>query len=73
MTIAKWEDRLNAMDTSKGVSNKMIQTAMRAEIRELRVAMATANRKLKIVRARAIEWRTHARRYQRVIAHLRSA
>lgn len=73
MTIAKWEDRLNAMDTSKGVSNKMIQEAMRAEIRELRAAVAKSDRKLKKARAKTMEWMNHTRRYQGELARLRSA
>ena len=44
--IPRWEDRVDAMDTGKGVSNKMIQTAMRAEIKDLRKALWWAERRL---------------------------
>jgi len=44
--IKTYQARIDAMDTSKGVSNQMIQTAMRAEIKELRKAViAMANTK----------------------------
>lgn len=36
--IVKWEQRLNRMDTSKGVSNVMRQTCMQEEIEALRAA-----------------------------------
>lgn len=49
MTIVKWEDRLSDMDTSKGVSHQMRFVAMRAEVRELRVALRTQT-------ARADKW-----------------
>lgn len=39
MTIKPWEERLDDLDTSKGVSNKMIQACMLAEIKELRKAL----------------------------------
>ena len=44
--IPRWEDRVDAMDTGKGVSNKMVQTAMRAEIKDLRKALWWAERRL---------------------------
>lgn len=39
MTIQSWEERLDDLDTTKGVSNKMIQACMLAEIKELRKAL----------------------------------
>lgn len=37
--IATWQKRLDALDTSKGVSNAMRENCMRAEILELRAAL----------------------------------
>jgi len=39
--IVRWDKRIDAMDTSKGVSNTMIREAMLGEIKELRKAVAT--------------------------------
>lgn len=39
MTIPTWQQRLDAMDHSKGTSNVMRQNAMKAEILELRAAL----------------------------------
>lgn len=61
MTITRWEDRLKAMDTGKGVSNKMIQTAMLSEIDELRKALWWSNYRLIDARAQRDEWKQKAK------------
>jgi hypothetical protein len=45
--VLSWRFRLAAMDHSRGTSNKMIQAAMTAEIKDLR----------KLLAPEAVEWR----------------
>lgn len=66
--IERWEDRLAKMDTSKGVSNKMIQEAMRAEIKELRRFASQAETRLTKSKRKTIEWRGIATVYQNRLA-----
>lgn len=70
--IKRWEARIDEMDTSKGVSNKMIQAAMRAEIKELRLHVSASNRVLTTARAQRDEWRRKATQYQRELIQLLS-
>lgn len=59
--IERWESRLAKMDTTKGVSNKMIQTAMQAEIDELRKALWWAEYRLIDAREQRDEWKKKAK------------
>ena len=88
--IPTYHDHLAAMDHSKGTSNVMIQSAMKAEIMELRralraqekahgKALAAQHRELRrqikklqaecdSAKARAVQWRAYATRYQQLAA-----
>ena len=58
MPIKTWVQRIDEMDTTKGVSNVMIQNALKAEVFALR---AQINR----IRAQRDEWKTTALRYRK--------
>jgi hypothetical protein len=58
MPIKSWIQRIDKMDTTKGVSNVMIQNALKAEVFALR---AQINR----IRAQRDEWKAAALRYRR--------
>lgn len=81
--IKRWEARIDEMDTSKGVSNKMIQAAMQAEIKDLRAHIRELTRDIRRpvnrakaaarkAQARTREWRSVATRYQKELAQLRT-
>lgn len=79
MIVEPWEARIDEMDTTKGVSNKMIQAAMRAEIKELRALASDITRPVrrakdaaKRAQAKTREWRSVATRYQKELAMLRT-
>lgn len=61
MTVTRWEAIIDKMDTSKGVSNTMIQAAMQAEIKELRKALWWAEYRLLEARAQRDEWKAKAK------------
>lgn len=66
--IPKWNTRLDAMDHTKGTTDKMRKAAMRAEIADLRRVVAAHARVLGKVRASRDEWRADAMRYQKRLA-----
>lgn len=66
--IERWEDRLAKMDHSKGTSNKMVQEAMKAEIKELRRFASRAESRLTQSKQRTSEWRRIATVYQARLA-----
>ena len=66
--IERWEDRLAKMDHSKGTSNKMVQEAMQAEIKELRRFVSQAESRLTQSKRKTREWRGIATAYQTRLA-----
>lgn len=58
MPVKSWIQRIDEMDTSKGVSNVMIQNALKSEVFALR---AQINR----IRAQRDKWKAAALRYRR--------
>jgi hypothetical protein len=68
-----WKEHLAAMDHSKGTSSVMIQTAMKAEIKELRMAV-TAHRNYAKKQSQIIsKWRLTAGRYRAELIKARRA
>lgn len=67
MNRLPWKARLASMDHSKGTSNKMIQTAMLAEIKDLRCVERECRAKLDSMR-RGVE--RYERRSEALIAQL---
>jgi hypothetical protein len=67
--IKTWQQRLDELDTSKGVSNVMRQNCMKAEIlalrAELRKQIARADRN----KEAAKRWREAATKYQKLAAN----
>jgi hypothetical protein len=68
MTVKTWQQRLDELDTSKGVSNVMRQNCMKAEILELRAALRRQTARAERASERAKTWRAHATRYQQQLA-----
>lgn len=66
--IERWEDRLAKMDHSKGTSNKMVQEAMKAEIKELRRFASKAEPRLTQAKRMTSKWRRIATVYQARLA-----
>lgn len=67
MSIPTWKDNLNAMDTSKGVSNTMIQKSMIKEIMALRKALRGADASKLNVKTNRDFWKQQAKKYQRML------
>lgn len=83
IVISTWRERLDRMNQSKGVSNKMVQQAMRSEIGALRTALRTdtilrkqrlaigaLNRKLAIEKTRVEYWRKETIRTRNIQRYL---
>ena len=68
MNVTDWKTRLDEMDHSKGTTNRMIQTAMKAEIMALRKALRKQTARAERASQRAKEWRAHANRFQKLAA-----
>lgn len=68
MTIPTWQQRLDAMDHSKGTTNVMRQNAMKAEIFALRRALREQKTRAERAKEKAEEWKAHANRYQKLAA-----
>lgn len=68
MNIPTWQQRLDAMDHSKGTTNAMRQNAMKAEILALRRALREQRTKAERAKASAESWKNHANRYQKLAA-----
>jgi hypothetical protein len=71
--IFTWQQRLGAMDHSKGTRNTMIQECMKAEIKELRVALRQQTARAERNKASSKQWRAAATRYQKQLAERRGA
>jgi len=56
------------MDTSKGVSNVMLQNCMKAEIKALRAALRTERAKTERSKESTKRWRAAATKYQKLAA-----
>lgn len=70
--IFTWQQRLGAMNHSKGTRNTMIQECMKAEIKELRAALRKKTESVERNKATAKRWREAATRYQKLAANNRS-
>jgi len=66
--IPTWQQRLDALDHSKGTRNTMIQECMKAEIKELRVALRQQTARAERNKASSKQWRAAATRYQKLAA-----
>lgn len=66
--IPTWQQRLGAMDHSKGTSNAMRQECMLAEIKELRKALRAERAKAERNKASSQRWRAAATKYQKKAA-----
>jgi hypothetical protein len=66
--IFTWQQRLGAMDHSKGTRNTMIQECMKAEIKELRAALRKQTAKAERNKESSKRWRVAANRYQQLAA-----
>ena len=66
--IPTWQQRLDALDTSKGVSNVMRQNCMKAEIMELRAALRVERAKAERNKESSKRWRAAATKYQKLAA-----
>ncbi len=62
--MSTWEEKLAAMDHSKGTTDKMRKKAMLAEIRELRQRVLSLQNAVKQAQKRADTWREAANKYQ---------
>lgn len=71
MNVKTWQQRLDAMDTSKGVSNVMRQNCMKAEILALRAALRKETARAERNRESSKKWRAYATRYQQLAAKAR--
>lgn len=72
MTVKTWQQRLDELDTSKGVSNTMRQNCMKAEILELRAALRQQTARADRNKESSKRWRSAATRYQNQLARSRS-
>jgi transposase len=70
--IFTWQQRLGAMNHSKGTPNSMIQECMKAEIKELRVALRKQTERAERNKESSKRWREAATRYQKLAANSRS-
>ena len=66
--IPTWQQRLDALDHSKGTRNTMIQECMKAEIKELRVALRQQTARAERNKESSKQWRAAATRYQKLAA-----
>jgi len=66
--IFTWQQRLGAMDHSKGTRNTMIQECMKAEIKELRAALRQQTARAERNKESSKRWRAAATRYQTIAA-----
>jgi hypothetical protein len=66
--IKTWQQRLDELDTSKGVSNVMRQNCMKAEISALRKALREQAATIERNKEAAKRWRAAATRYQALAA-----
>lgn len=72
MKVKTWQQRLDDLDTSKGVSNVMRQNCMKAEILELRRALRKQIEKSTRLKEASVRWRAAATKYQKLSATKRS-
>ena len=66
--IPTWQQRLDALDHSRGTSNAMIQKAMKAEILALRAALRHQTARAERNKESSKQWRAAATRYQTIAA-----
>lgn len=71
MKVQTWQERLDELDTSKGVSNVMRQNCMKAEILALRAALRKQVEKAERLKEASKRWRAAATRYQKLAAETR--
>ena len=72
MKVQTWKQRLDALDTSRGVSNVLRQQCMQAEISELRAALRKQTERAERLKESSKHWRAAATRYQKLAATTRS-
>jgi transposase len=70
--VKTWQQRLAEMDHSKGTLNSMLQSAMKAEILELRAALRRQTARADRNKESSKRWREAATRYQKLAATMRS-
>lgn len=68
MTVKAWQLRINELDASKGVSNKMIQSCMQAEIVDLHKALkAQAEVHVRLMKAQERKLTTQIERQKKLV------